>query len=312
MSTGYDEHDGVESALCVGPPDLDLDFIPSTFLGMQPWLESFPSLVVGVQDVAIELWVLHRAKNAAGFDQKNLLGLFTDGAVEQEPMIELYMSPTADNYRAVYDNNVNPQASTFFVPPTWTDIWHYLVINVDRSGNMTLYVDESSNAVALPDSGAPQNMGTLRLHVNEMDDSFLPGIPEDRNFTKVIGPLAIHIGAGALLTAQEMEDAYREQRVTQKSTTQLRYNWRSIRGETGWEARQTHILPGSYLAAGFTEAGILSRYVGRGAAPEGTAVVIPDLSGNGNDWSPPTFAEYSDDTVAEMARVAFGMDPFWR
>jgi hypothetical protein len=190
------------------------------------------------------------------------------------------------------------------------------VVNFDRDGNMELWRDGVENDnVAINNTnlgtmafaswvGADNDGGTGWEEWHDDD----PTEWDFKHFNGIIGPVAAH--AGSLLTAAQMRESIERRYVRLGPTTALLLDWRSPREVQGWDGDRTHIIRG------------ISDYATNPiAAPEGTdgTIIVPDLSGNGNDWLLTTRPVYNPTGVGAFAAgaaglscCAFASDPFFK
>ena len=115
------------------------------------------------------------------------------------------------------------------------------------------------------------------------------------------------------MNAAEMRDSMERRYVSLNANTQLLLDWRQPQEVQGWDGNKDNII------RGITDYATVPI-----AAPEGVdgTIIVPDLSGNGNDWILTTREEYdttvpagllvNDFTVIGLSCCAFASDPFFQ
>lgn len=331
MSTGYTDGDGALARLvCVGPPDAGgnagrhsgvanpagdpADMVPNILYGAQgnvatSGYNTVPALTMGVGDFSFEMWmknILPSSWDTGSF----YWGLFLSGTIAES----IYLAPNWGAFGGV-EAFYNPAGFVGYLsdPP---DGWFHVAANFDRNVQLELYINGTLQGVsALPDIGAPTNWGAHDFypgwHTAPWDDGDWP--------TVGMGPCAVH---QVLLTPAQMLESVRRKHVQLLGTTMAAYDWRGLRGYTGWEFDRTLMAEGVDARAGN---GLGTGALRNGfpasespACPLGALgdVVVPDLSGNGNDitmWTLPAYTRW--DTVPAnllYGRCAFGHDLFFR
>jgi len=291
MATGYDE-EGADELICVSPPDDEEGIvIASAFAGLEPRQNTGPLHAIGVSDVAIEAWVHTREGSPVPGDPT-------------EPSIGLYAADFAVPTMTIATGGGGPGWplygwGCYRSAGGWDTVtagelipgWHHYVANFDRNGNMTGYRDSVlMGTQAMPDAGAPTNQGNMYFYP-------LTALLGNAHINILVGPVALHVGT--LLTTAQMADSIHRGGVQILAETQQAFFWKDIDGATGWDTENIS----AYINWRTLDDNNLL------AAPEGTAVIARDSSGNGNDWTMPTAAAY---TTLAPAQVAFLSDRFWR
>lgn len=323
MSTGYDEDGSIPSLVCVGPPDgggvggggggsgggstvLPPDgFIPNCFINgreVDGALSAVADTVpVGLSDFSMEMWAIPFGislnRDIASDEVFSLIGnnsgfhVEGNGPVATGVLIRSYFAWTGANI-----NGARIRMG---------DGWRYYVINFDRSGLMTLYMD-----------GVVQD--TVDISAAVAWNSAAQRIERACRYSAIVatGPVAYH--HTTLLSGAQMRDSMRRRGVQLLATTQGAWDWRNLRGHTGWEMnpviRAADTPPGANGWWNFGDLDIPNRPIPMNwATPIGVTdeVIVPDISGNGIDLVLSTDTVY---TLAAGTRegCTFGADPFFR
>ena len=292
MATGYDE-EGADELICVSPPDGEDAVITSAFAGLVQRQDTGPLHAIGVSDVSIEAWI-HRREGSPtpGDPTEPCIGLF-ESAPSISKVFSIYCDSTGTICSARYSSAGGNVTST----PAWplSELlpgWNHYVVNFTRNAVMQTYRNSvfTSEAV-MPDAGAPTNQGNMYFYPLT---TFLIG---DVHINMLVGPVALHVGT--ILTTAQMADSIHRGGIQLLPETQQAFFWRDIDGATSWD---TENITTAINWRTLDDNNLL-------AAPEGTAVIARDSSGNGNDWTMPTAAAY---TTLAPAQVAFLSDRFWR
>ncbi len=315
MATGYDENGLDEELLCVEPPGAD--FLPTAMCAVVVEGDDAPSLPFGVAGFSMEVWLKWEEGNdSPGSDIAGWLGALDP--VGGPPLTNtqhgaaLRVSSTDYTVRAHYDETLSGLGGGAGTGATGLE-WKHYVLNYDRSGNLEVFVDTTSEATFAINANNfpacqiwPYISGELDERAAAMannDDADWFGNIVSRMWQ---GPMAVH---NRLLTAAEIQESLNLRRVQNISgVTQILWDPRNIEGHTGWEIREDYICS--------LDRGLLHFPFG---APQGTygTVVLPDSSGNGNDFNLPVAASYQDEQtgglgVGSRARCCFIADPWWR
>ncbi|GAH67948.1 unnamed protein product, partial [marine sediment metagenome] len=229
-----------------------------------------------------------------------------------------YIYPDNDAFRVFFGSA--PTAVNGTLSPALPD-WRHHAVNCDRSGNMTYYVDGVLADTDDISGSVANNLGTVPFvclvgadtDVHLGWDDYHEDLP-DWDFGHspgVMGPVAVHVAG--FLTVAQMQQSIERRYVNELATTVLLYDWRTPAGLTGWDGDKTHIIRG------------ITDYKGLPlAAPEGTdgTIVVPDLSGNGNDFTLTTRAAYNtviptgvdvnNFGIIGRSCCAFASDPFFK
>lgn len=316
MTTGYDEK-GMEDLICVGPPGGEEEFLPTAFYSGSFAGDEFPTYDFGVADFSFEVWVKWcQGNDSPGADVTTWFGAFDVTA----PGGTMYygggvaVNPGAYNAACFYNSTPGVGIGVHSGYQTIPLGWSYLAFNFDRSGNLDHYINGVQ--VGLQPAIDLVNVGTLSFAPNvsaELDLRTAVMLNNDANnwYDNIIsriwtGRMAMH---NRLLTTAEIQDSYSNQRVQNISgVTKIMWDPREVTGHTGWETRP------DYLAS-LMRGGLHLPW----GAPLGTygTVVIPDLSGNGNDLPLPVASAYQAEQTAGLgvgsrARCCFIADPWWR
>ncbi len=327
MSSIWDEQPLIH---CVGPPGVPLGspdgFIPNCWAGMTSRrslnIARYPMIPLGVADFSIEFW--HRMSalgGAAGGDNADVGFWHNPVSDANHAFGATWYTYTGDGCdRSIYDDRHSPPGGVTQVENGFaSDIgWHHHVVNFDRDGNMELWRDGVENDnVAINNT----NLGTTAFASwvgadndggtgwEEWHDADLTEF-DFKHFNGIIGPVAVHTGAGSLLTAVQMRDSMERRYVNSFATTALLFDWRRPQEVQGWDGNRSNIIRG------------ISDYATIPiAAPEGVdgTIIVPDLSGNDNDWVLTTRPEYNSTGITAFATgdvglscCAFGSDPFFK
>lgn len=276
------------------------EFLPNVFTGMWPWDTSPPQFNLGAGNFCFEGWYCWKTLDNQPPDFYCQTGFITDVAYPNNRVAVLEFNSGGRSI-ATYDND--PLAAPGEIQTGWGGAlsgWHHIAVNCNRAGNMDLIFDGVVQlsvvinntpcvlARFVPLSSEQRNIADLDV-----------ADPVDHNAPVVVGPIAAHTG---LLTAAQLQDSVRGRRVQNLATTLVYYDWRRVEGQAGWEFDQDRMID----AVGWW---IRELPVGAPMGAAGT-VVVPDLSGNGNDWTLPTLAAYTEVT-ANKSRVGFLTDPWW-
>lgn len=320
MASYWDE---INRDHCAGPPGVvhgSFDFKPNCWAGIASRTllaaANYPMLNVGVVNYSLEFW--HRAHNvgedpgmpasdpsSVGFWNALVWGAGTP----QGPGV-WRKHANGLNDRSRYRTRIAPLISVQNLAPAVSK-WRHHALNMDRAGNMTMYRD----GVVVDFVGInAANIGIVPFVAwvaedSDVDSNWTDWHNQDGRLNGIIGPVAAHINS--LLTVAQMRDSMERRYVNLLATTQLLYDWRSLDGVTGWDGDKTHIISG---ISGDSTVPI--------AAPEGAdgTVIVPDLSGNDNDWLLKSRASYdatipvpdTDFAVPGLSVCAFASDPFFR
>ena len=315
MTTGYDE-EGIEELVCVEPPGGD--FLPTAICASVVQGDEAPSLTFGAVDFSIETWLKWAQGNdSPGADVTCWLGAMAvngAGNALSDYGAALRVSPDVFTMRAFFDDALGGVGVNVTTGVVGMD-WKHLVLNYDRAGpaELEVFIDSTSVGTVAINANAiaacpvwPYVSILLNARNAVMTDN------DSANWFDLIvgrvwqGPMSVH---GRLLTAGEIESSFREHRVQNISgVTDISWDPREITGQTGWETREDYICA--------LDRGLLHLPFG---APLGTygEVILPDLSGNGNDFSLPVASSYQDEKtgglgVGSRARCCFIADPWWR
>jgi len=310
----------------------DAVFRPNVLVGMLPGTNwQAPAIAIGLNDFVIEFWLKTKYSSAGptmdAWNRTGALDVVVGGGATTD-MYCVYHG-TGNNVEAEFDQD--GVAGGLQTGTPWSSNarygWQYVVANYDRSANLQLYINTIADATALADISAfvAVNLGNQLFYPNLYEISNPNFIDEagvglnNRVILGVVGPFAVHVNT--LLTAAQMAESYTNRGVQQIAQTQVRYDYRDVTA-TGWEARRNRMLTGMIGGTGavaFTVKGVDIPV----AAPEGAAgaVLIPDLSGNGNDLTVPSATSYGTGLPAggnawpvaatDKAQVVFGSDPFF-
>jgi hypothetical protein len=289
--------------------------MPNCFCGFADVYNNFarfPTIAVGAANYCFEFWHrVHRTQSPFS-DETATVGFTLGGVADTQHRAGARMEIWTDgsDARLLYDGAF--PAAPGLVTAFWTTTpgWHYFAVNVDRAGNITLYRDGVNIAAVAIDN---VNQGTLPFlpwvgadwDANTVWSDWHAAVNED-HFNGIIGPVAVH--TGTLLTDAQMALSMAQRYPRNIAQTQLLYDWRRVLNLTGWEGNPANIING------------ISRYSTIPiAAPEGTdnTVVVPDLSGNGNDWTLTTRAAYNSTgigvfTLTGLSCLAFGSDSYFQ
>lgn len=335
MSSIWDEGNIIH---CAGPPGVppgipdgggagdESGFVPNCFCGLVTNSENLlaarvPQFTLAGNNCAIEVWLCSKVVDGVDWDaeEETAIGIMTDGLLAgvPSPAAAIEMQPPTPRVRGRTEQGVyggsNRSSTAVLIPG-----WHYYCFNVTQGGNIELFLD-----------GVSQGVNAINV-ANVPILYFLPFIgmngdptnwwnwhedPPDSVFSHVMGrcgPIAYHQGAGAPLTAAEMHDSMAQRYPRNVAETQLIYDWRTVGGVQGWDGDRANIIRG---IEEFIEVPI--------AAPEGVdgTVVVPDMTGNGNDFILRTRAAYdptisvaarTDWTIPGMSCCALASDPYWQ
>lgn len=312
---------------CAGPPGVPPGgFQPNCFAGIACGISleptRYPLITLGANNFCFEFW--HRpnvrATNWNGPNDTVDVGFWKDptNVGNNRLAFTWFRFPQGINDRSIYDSDV-PNLQVFNAFAAMED-WHYHVVNYDRAGNMELWRDAVQtdfvgiNNSNLGDCAFAPWVGASNDENTWWDDYHDNDISAWDNFgffNGIIGPVAAHVGT--LLTAAQMRDAMERRYVNLLAQTQVLFDWRTVEGVQGWDGDRTHIIRGisSYATTPI-------------AAPEGTdgTVLIPDLSGNDNDFTLRTRPVYGtnipgvypfpDWAAVGLSCCALASDPFFR
>lgn len=271
-----------------------------------------PSLTIGTSDFSIEFWAIRRYSNNPGSDEQ-----FYTGILENDPgdfpiqLASFRWTTTALTVRATVIN-----AGGAFVGATRLGVWNHYVLNADRNGNATVYIDNDlKDTFDISGDVAESLTGEVHALTNDHSapahDSDITALGNYASFPVMIGPFAIH---SRLMTQAEIELSFRNRTVQSfgAATTQIRFEWRNYEGETGWDLDYTRLMTGHQFG--------LTVPAGCPLGASGD-VTTEDSSGNARHWTLPTLAT----TAAYDARVqdtftdengtwplAFGADIYFR
>lgn len=282
---------------------------------MYPYTAANPPLIaLGAGAFSYEFWYHWRRqpRGALGGNWWQVVGYYEgpDYVYKCSCWPQANWLPAFVSITAYYDADTGaPPAQVDTGPyfPVPTQGWHHYALNYDRVGNLEIFIDGISVATVAIDNidagnarfyALTTNSGTL-ADCDVSDDPLInpPGELSLVHAFGLVGPVAAH---SSLLTAAQLRSSLRGKRVQNLATTVINWNWRNIEGHTGWETDQTRIVAKAV------------DYLAEVAAPLGVngTVVVPDMSGNGNDYVLPTTAAYGTPT-ADKANVGFMVDPFW-
>lgn len=314
MSSIWQERPSIH---CAGPPGVPLGatdgFLPNCWAGMASRLSlditRYPMIALGIADFSIEFW--HRAENIGGglgVTDDCDVGFWrnpTDGA-NAAFGATWYKYPNDAWDRSIY-RTIAPLAPLAVEIAAAADIgWHHHAVNFDRDGDMELYRD-----AVLGDNDAinNENIATMAFAAwvgadNDLNADWFdwhdadPAVFDFGHFNGIIGPVAVHTGAGSLLTVAQMRDSMERRYVNLFARTALLFDWRQPQGVVGWDGDRANIIRG------------ISDYATNPiAAPEGVdgTVIVPDLSGNDNDWILTTRPQYNPTGVTAFAGGLVGL-----
>ncbi|HUW96272.1 MAG TPA: hypothetical protein VMW58_10840 [Anaerolineae bacterium] len=316
MATGYNEA-GAEELLCIDPGE---DFLPTAMCASVVQGDEAPSLTFGVADFSIEVWLKWAQGNdSPGADVTCWLGAMAvngAGNALSDYGAALRVSPDVFTMRAFFDDALGGVGVNVTTGVVGMD-WKHLVLNYDRAGpaELEVFIDSTSVGTVAINANAIAACPVWPYVSVELDAraANMPNNDDADWFGAIVsrvwqGPMAVH---GRLLTDAEINDSYREHRVQNiAGVTEILWDPRNIEGHTGWEVREDYICS--------LDRGLLHLPFG---APEGVygTVVLPDSSGNGNDFSLPVAETYGNantatDTLGNggRARCCFIADPWWR
>ena len=332
MASYWDE---LNRSHCSGPPGAAPEdgFVPNCFAGMASRSSlnvlRYPMILLAGVDFSIEFW--HRSENLGG-------GI----GVTDDCDVGFWRNPTTDANSAFgatwykYPNDAFDRCIYRTVAPlaplavedagTAVPGWHHHVVNFDRDGDMTLWRDAviTGEAIGTPFAINAELIGTMAFAAwvgadNDANSDWTDWHDADLtefdfgHFNGIVGPVAVHTeagGAGSLMTAAEMQVSIENRFVRNDANTVLIFDWREPEGLTGWDGDRSNIIRG---ISDYATVPI--------AAPEGAdgTVIVPDVSGNGNDWTLTTRPTYNATGVtpfagglAGLSCCAFGSDPFFR
>lgn len=283
-------------------------------------------------DFAIEMWIksrfdprLHTYDAGALMADTNLrVGCFSDGDAD-----DVYFGIVAQGaglLHAIYRESgaINFTISSSATIPLG---WNHYAINYDRDGNMEFFINGRSQGTISIAARNAANLGTRDFS----PFSAGPASPlmEGPNNPFMTGPCALHVGAGSVLTAAELDRAVAgKTTINQGSTiTQARYDWRDIKlmnngiwielsipADTTYGSRNTGFSPISLLAfATSTANGVrfIDTNFNSAANPKTTSTEIvayvPDSSGNGNH----AYIVFTSGVDWLGRSHIFADDPFW-
>jgi len=299
---------GVASTSVLNPRS----FRPNVFTGMYPYTAANPPLIaIGVADFSYEFWHHFRRQPRwpLGGNWWQFVGYCVpdwDWGCACWPEGH-WLTP---GVRAFYDADIGaPPAAVTTGVLTLPDPygWHHYACNFDRSANLELFVDGLSLGTVAIDN---INAGSWRFYAlvtnstsvadcDVSDDPAVlpPGETSQVHAFGVVGPVAAH---ASLLTPAQLRNSVRGKRVQNFATTVINWDWRNVESHTGWEIDANRIIAKA------------TDFLTGVAAPLGAngTVVVPDASGNGNDYVLPTAETYGTVT-ADKANIGFIVDPFW-
>jgi hypothetical protein len=320
---------------CTGVYADGMEFIPNIHHGIQPsqTYAFIEDISVGVQDVSIEAWVICYGEMASGVGAAR-----SSFGIELSPFVG-GVSPIArtgaNAHLLSFNRRNSPPTVTFSVgavgSPAGTTIsadygWHHYCLNVDRSGFARLYEDSVEIAGAATDISAlaAVDFGATQVFHGMSAD---PSAANHYN-GGAVGPCAAHVNT--LLTVADMKDSIDRKSVQLTANTQAAYDWRQLRGATGWEfytnlisdptdADCTHISKYMTATQGPTTLtgpmhALKPGLIGCPIGPAGGVMVL-DISGNGRHMIVPTAVRYGVTTppfagaypvACEQANTAFG------
>ena len=297
----------------------------------------YPSVSVGTNDIAIEVWFKRKLLNTYNDTAEALfpIGLIGDDdawIAFRDAQTSIRFSGSAVSLTRSWDNSAGIPVG-----------WHHYVARFDRDGNMTLLIDSLDTGISQSIAGdSAYSFGDMPLWMmgsNEDADTGapLPDVPVTTDpagtypdsltdpfdtfdfpqYPGVLGPMAIHLGT--LLTAAQIEDSIKNRTVQNlgASTTKFRAVWTDVVIPAGgWDEERRHTIRG-----------ISDKAPVRFAAPlvTGGTIGVPDSSGNANDgtlavageygqvpfgasWPP---ASWTTPLTGRRSRCAFGSDPFF-
>lgn len=313
---------------CAGPPGVPPaaggdGFQPNCWGGIASRLTlnitRYPMIALGVNNFCIELW--HKSSNLSGDwngprDDCTVGYWKTPVNVGNNMTAYQWFKQAAGGFdRSVYDTDV-PALQVFNATADVAD-WHHHVVNFDRAGNMQLWRDGvqtdfvAINNVNLGTAAFAPWVGTdgdEAFGWTDYHDSDLADWNGFAFFNGIVGPVATHVGT--LLTVGQMRDSMERRYVNLLAQTQVLFDWREPLNVQGWDGDRSHIVRGisSYATTPI-------------AAPEGNdgTIIVPDLSGNDNDWILTTRPAYNATGVSDFATnttglscCAFASDPFFQ
>ena len=303
---GWNDPQGGTHRFICNDPGSD-DFAGRVFAGLAPWpggIAGAPLCDVGVDDFSVEMWVRKRFTDSPASDILYYSGLLKDDTglswglgIQWNPDTYAFSTSFFDGVTLIGAGSVTP---------TRLGVWNYCVWNCDRSGNMTIYIDnELKNTTAISTASGDINdcalFGLVGNSTDIVDYNAAFGNPEEWDsyaiFPVVVGGIACH---SRLLTAAEREDSYRSRGLQNVAQTLCYLDWET-EGETGWETDSANIADALRSAAPLPL-----------GAPKGTngTVKALDKSGNSNHWTIPTQAAYGnvETDFSDRAGTAFGID----
>ncbi len=318
--------EGTPRLICSDPPGGDggdggdgtASFTPNVLLGFASgYLEGSPnpyvsSVNMGTADFSMEMWSLRKyvasPGNTATFD---LSGIHRDATGSATAVATLTWNHNGSTVVATFRP---PSAATvsFSAAISVLGHWEHYAVNYDRDGNMELFINAvSAGTASIAALSANTILGTVHPYSQvsvTLNGAFNNWSPIAIT-SQEVGPFAIH---SRLMTQAEMENSYRNKKVQNiASVSTLVYYWDKIERETGWDVDMDNLML-AYKAGLKVPA----------ASPEGVlgTVIVPDQSGNGNNWPLSTAADYSSRGAgtgystagAGKWAVAFGSDPFFR
>ena len=226
----------------------------------------FPAIVLGSSDFAIEMWL--NFFGFANFDNDSTMGVGFQ-ASGAGPFAYLSFVGGASPIRSAFADGGATDSGGFLTPPRG---WHHWTINYDRSANMIVYLDGTAVDTTVISDNA-DSLGTLSFHPLAFDGSGTvgditngsggfdlgPGTDPGGNYPEsltdvftnydfyhlpcAIGPVAVHAGAGSLVTATEMANSIKRRYVQNFTTlTQVLYQWTDIAFDNGhsWDFNRRH------------------------------------------------------------------------
>lgn len=287
---------GTSDMICVDPGGT---FVSSVFLGYpwphpQPADPVMPSVTIGASDFSIECWVRKKFGNNPGEDEQFWTGLLANDVPSSfpNPAACFRWGPLESSAIQLWFARVPGTAPIAMISTALMSeltVWHHLVGNFDRDGNMELFRDNVSEGATSIAAQAGAQAAT-EIHALTSDHAFNahnddPTATGDyAAFPVMIGPMAIH---NRLMTAVEREASLTGKTVQNfgSAITLARYEWRDFEGETGWDSGMERMMSGHKFGLSVP-----------GAIPFGApgTVTARDSSGNNRHWILPTQATVED------------------
>lgn len=290
-------------------------------LGIDTPSPVMPTVVLGTNDFSYECWLAQ----SAGWGVHADLSLWMIGFADNPT------SGLEDRYSTIVWDLAGAQTELAHFDPdgaggtasvtadshaiiTYTS-WSHHAVNVDRSANIEYFVNGTSLGTGDISGSVATSIGTREFHF--LARGFDLGAVADgqtESSPRALGPIACH---NRLLTGAEIVDSFRGRTVNNfgASTSHFVYNWKTIRGATGWEGNHDH-FHNTFEFGGFV-VGDEVVVAASGSlpypllAPTGTSgnVLVQDESGNDNHYILPTSTSYS---TTNLAGIAFSVSNYFR